>query len=113
MDLQKIVEQWLKANGYDGLYHFNDECACILKDLMPCNEPGIDCTAGYKCTCQATDYFRFMIGRKQCAKCKAADDIETAAAAAAAQLKKDGAALRASAAFSHSAVDDDDETPEP
>lgn len=52
MDVQKIVETWLKANGYDGL--FCDYCSCEVEDLMPCSGDisGLNtCEAGYKQYC--------------------------------------------------------------
>ena len=46
MNLKEITGQWLKDNGYDGLYC--DECSCELADLMPCDDPYVNCAAGYK-----------------------------------------------------------------
>lgn len=45
MTLRQIVEQGLRAGGFDGLCRA--DCGCRLDDLMPCNEPGIDCVAGH------------------------------------------------------------------
>jgi len=51
MNVKEIVEQFLEANGYDGLYNENGGCACKRDDLMPCrNVCGTsqdDCRAGY------------------------------------------------------------------
>jgi hypothetical protein len=55
-DVEDIVSDWLKANGYDGLWSDGD-CACLVGDLAPCNiDGGIprDCTAGYKAPCTDT-----------------------------------------------------------
>ena len=52
MDVKDIIEAWLKENGYDGLY--GEECACRIDDLMPCEEPGTDCEAGYEGPCDGT-----------------------------------------------------------
>lgn len=49
LDIKNILEQWLKENGYDGLYR--ESCGCQVGDLMPCDEPGADCKAGYKVPC--------------------------------------------------------------
>lgn len=48
MTCKEIITEYLKENGYDGLY--DDHCCCELDDLMPCGEPElfIDCKAGYK-----------------------------------------------------------------
>ena len=45
MTLQQIVADGLRAGGFDGLCR--SDCGCRLDDLMPCNEPGIDCVAGH------------------------------------------------------------------
>ena len=47
MDVKEIVEEYLKANGYDGLF-VEDCCACELDDLFPCHEYCGECIAGYK-----------------------------------------------------------------
>jgi len=43
--VEGIVKQWLRDNGYDGLY--NDDCGCTLDDFAPCGEICGDCVAGY------------------------------------------------------------------
>jgi len=49
MTIKEIVKAYLEANRYDGLYNIcSVECACETGDLMPCNEPNENCTAGYK-----------------------------------------------------------------
>lgn len=47
--VEKMVETWLRANGYDGLY--SDDCGCEVDDLMPCGETTMTCQAGYKVPC--------------------------------------------------------------
>lgn len=46
INIRSIVEQSLDERGYDGLGC--EACSCELDDLMPCDEPGMDCEAGYK-----------------------------------------------------------------
>jgi len=50
--IKEIIKEYLEKNGYDGLCS-DSECACSTDNLMPCDEPGIYCEAGYKgaCTC--------------------------------------------------------------
>ena len=49
MNVKQITEQYLIANGYDGLGEVNGECACEVGDLMPCqSEDVMRCRAGYK-----------------------------------------------------------------
>jgi hypothetical protein len=49
--LQPLVLQALEQGGFDGLYipsdHCEDGCACKLDDLMPCDDPSMDCRPGY------------------------------------------------------------------
>ncbi len=45
-----IIEDRLKADGYDGLYN-PLECSCLIGDLAPCGEIQPGCTAGYKAPC--------------------------------------------------------------
>jgi len=51
MNVQEIVADWLGSHGYDGLFYADAQCACKLDDLMPCDEPGIDCAPGYLAPC--------------------------------------------------------------
>lgn len=51
MTLIKIVRQYLRANGYDGLYNADGECGCKVNDLMTCNYPGMRCKPGYLAPC--------------------------------------------------------------
>lgn len=65
MTVCEIVTQWLKDNGYDGLYA-PGECCCSLDDLMPCGgslwDPG-DCRAGHVVPCPGSE------------ECEFADDV--------------------------------------
>jgi hypothetical protein len=47
--VKQIVIEYLKINGYDGLYcDYNDRCGCGLEDLMPCDGNNTDhCIAGH------------------------------------------------------------------
>lgn len=40
---------WLRARGYDGLYHPDPdvECGCFLDDLRPCGEKDTPCRGGH------------------------------------------------------------------
>lgn len=48
MTIKEISEQYLRANGYDGLCSY--ECGCLLGDFMPCQQPDAICRPGYKHT---------------------------------------------------------------
>lgn len=63
-ELREIIEDGLKANGYDGLY-VPGECACIIGEIMPCDEPRTDCMAGYLQKADPATGFDFMIGSEK------------------------------------------------
>lgn len=50
MTVRKIVAEWLKCHGYDGLYA-PGSCACRVDDLMPCDDACESCIAGYEQMC--------------------------------------------------------------
>ena len=60
-ELHEIAAEWLKTNGYDGLFLVS-ECACEIDELMPCGEPHPDCEAGYKTKDNPDSGYDFMIG---------------------------------------------------
>lgn len=49
MTVQEITKEYLKANGFTGLY--SEGCGCTIDDLAPCGEMGFDCVAGYRRDC--------------------------------------------------------------
>ena len=52
LTVKEIIEEYLKANRYDGLYlEIGEEnCGCGLDDLWPCEDgPNPNCEAAYKC----------------------------------------------------------------
>jgi len=53
-DLQAMVAGYLRTHGYSALVA-DIPCACGLDDLMPCDEPGIGCQAGYEVPCRQED----------------------------------------------------------
>jgi len=46
--VKDIVSDYLRDNGYDGLYADSLGCGCVLKNLMPCNRNPSECRVGYK-----------------------------------------------------------------
>lgn len=54
MNIRDIIKEYLKAQGFDGLYN-EFECGCEIKDLMPCSEPDVNCSPGYKKSCCGED----------------------------------------------------------
>jgi len=61
MTVKEIVEAYLEANGYDGLY--TCDCGCRIGDLMPCPCEGCDkCEPGYLRTEQKGDEHFWFIG---------------------------------------------------
>lgn len=51
MNLRELVAGALRKGGFDGLAHPDLECGCLLKDLMPCDEPSPECVPGRKVLC--------------------------------------------------------------
>jgi hypothetical protein len=44
-----IIKEYLKDNGYDGLFNIEGECGCELADLAPCDSLCVDlCEPGVK-----------------------------------------------------------------
>lgn len=73
-NVKTIVYNWLRENGYDGLFNENAECSCDLNDLMCCGNAGIDlCVPAYKldckgCVCSCLDESNYMMSTdKDCA----------------------------------------------
>ena len=62
MDIQEIVEKYLRENKFDGLYILG-ECACNIDDLFPCDGNGsiLDCEPGYRSGSESSE-FDFIIG---------------------------------------------------
>ena len=54
MTVAQIVDQYLKANNLDGLFNEDLECACLLADLAPCGEMGMECRAGMRVACPSS-----------------------------------------------------------
>ncbi|HUX01550.1 MAG TPA: hypothetical protein VMY35_11280 [Phycisphaerae bacterium] len=52
--VREIVEEWLKRDGYDGLYSRDACCSCFAGDLMPCLDPCGACRPGYAHKCPAS-----------------------------------------------------------
>ena len=63
MDVKQIVTEWLKEHGYDGLY--NDDCGCVLDDLMPCEDCCDGCEAGYKTLADDPEEGEWLVGPKK------------------------------------------------
>ena len=47
LTVKEIVEQYLEAHGFDGLYDDDADCGCFLGDLMPCDCCWCNCQGGY------------------------------------------------------------------
>ena len=60
MTVAKIIKAYLIAHDFDGLY-CEGECACEIKDLIPCESNCSSCETGYKRKCDCGDH-DFHIG---------------------------------------------------
>jgi len=54
MTVRDIIQGWLRDNGFDGLFN-PGECACLIADLMPCEDYIARCEPGYKGRCDLND----------------------------------------------------------
>ena len=76
LDLKTLVKQGLLRNTFGGLYSDDFGCACRADDLMPCDEPQINCYAGYirkntiDCSmdaeCDDPESCDFLVGEGSC-----------------------------------------------
>ena len=48
MDVRGMIEAYLSANGYDGLWSEDLGCACLIGDIAPCENEISKCLPGYK-----------------------------------------------------------------
>ena len=48
MNGKEIIQDWLKEHGYDGLCLPDDDCGCVIDDLVPCDSDPCLCRAGKK-----------------------------------------------------------------
>ena len=67
---KQMIEHYLKANGYDGLYREDgyDSCGCILDDFMPCGEIPDDCVAAFKRKCNCGEHDFHLVPSKKTLK---------------------------------------------
>lgn len=67
-DVLSIVEEFLRREGYDGLYNTDGGCACLIDDLEPCGCMGSNCRSGYKnegCTPECGEGCSFHVERRR------------------------------------------------
>lgn len=50
-DVEDIVMNYLRTNGYDGLCNTFSDCGCETDDLAPCGNMELDCQPGYRRPC--------------------------------------------------------------
>lgn len=56
MEVKAIVRLYLTANGFDGLFNGDADCACLTDDLEPCGGMSSQCAAGYKAPCDCGEH---------------------------------------------------------
>jgi len=62
--IRTIITEYLTAHGFDGLCNADAECGCLADDLAPCNEPGLECCAGYRSLCDCGDHDYHVVAHK-------------------------------------------------
>jgi len=55
MNAEQIILEYMKENGYTGLYNREGECACTESELMCCGESFAECEPGYTSYCCKCD----------------------------------------------------------
>ena len=66
MNVKQIVEEYLTAHGYDGLYDEDGECGCLKDDLFACGEGWMcECKPGYKTNCGCGDHDWRVVARRE------------------------------------------------
>ena len=63
MTIQEIIENYLKASEFDGLFNYEIGCACVPGDPAPCHPDGpyLDCAAGVEVPDPSGEYdFRIV-----------------------------------------------------
>jgi hypothetical protein len=45
--VEQIIKDYLRENGFDGLFHDND-CGCLIDGLCPCGGDPLLCEPGYR-----------------------------------------------------------------
>lgn len=53
--VKDLIIHALKDLGYDGLFNADEECACAVEELCPCEGFQEDCCAGIKARCNCND----------------------------------------------------------
>lgn len=55
--IKEIISEWLKENGYQGLFNDDIECGCGLDSLFPCGLFSSFCAAAYEFRCYKCVHF--------------------------------------------------------
>lgn len=72
IDVESIVSNWLKENGYNGLYN-DGECACEVDALFLCDCGIPYCKPGYLYPCDCGDHDWHIGEYMLCDKCQTYD----------------------------------------
>ena len=74
VNVREIVIEYLRSNGFDGLYSPDMDCGCEISDLMPCDRENCHCNCipGYKI--MVFPGFDFRIVSLRLESCK--DDVK-------------------------------------
>ena len=61
MKVIELLEKSLRENGFDGLVQEDNECACKIGELVPCESDFSKCRAGYLVPCSCGEGCDFHI----------------------------------------------------
>ncbi len=65
MNVKEIIIDYLKKNGFDGLYHPSEDCGCPVGQIALCESSPLDCIPGHKIKCGGGGWHEFDIGPKE------------------------------------------------
>jgi len=63
IDVRDILDAYLIANAFDGLFNEDADCACQVGDLAPCGEGFMHCMAGHRKPCDCGDHDWHIVSR--------------------------------------------------
>ena len=62
--VRDIITDYLRDNGFDGLYNDDLECGCSINDLVPCDSACDMCRPGYRVETPGQDFNFSIVGEK-------------------------------------------------
>lgn len=76
-NVKTIMWEYLKANGFDGLYNADAGCGCLTNELMPCDGCYDYCQPGFKADCDCLECHGWVFKEKgqQSTECEKKEEL--------------------------------------